>query len=288
MKRLIVVLILVGFIGYFTYKFGMNHHLTKLENQEDKDLVGHGCVVLNYHIISSNRDKFIRFLTKEPEFTTFNIYKSDFEKQIITLKRNHVNFITPKILDEYMRNKRTLTTKRKCILITFDDIDQSVYKNAYPILKKAQIPFTSFLIMRQVGNQNYKGINLANWNQINEMQKSGLATFGTHTYDLHYYDKSGRPPFLEKKNIKTFQRDLQLTSKSYLQHFDVHPQYFAYPYGFGTPQTDQTLMKNGYNLLFTLRYGINKPSDPIFFVKRVLLTYDKWEKVKKWIESNKK
>ncbi|MFF3021276.1 polysaccharide deacetylase family protein [Gottfriedia sp. NPDC057948] len=283
MKKLILVFLIAGFIIYFTYKFRMIHHSTKLENQ--KDLVGQGCVVLNYHLISPDRDKFIRFLTKDPEFTTYNIYKSDFEKQIDVLKRNHVKFITPRFLDEYMRSKIHLTTKQKCVLLTFDDVDQSVYRNAYPILKKNRIPFTIFLIMGQVGNNDYNGINLANWKQINEMQKSGLATYGTHTYNLHYYNKNGQPPFIDTKNIKAFQKDLRLATKTYKQHFGEQPHYFAYPYGYGTPQTDQTLINDGYKMIFSLRYGLNRPNDPTFFVKRILLTYDNWEKVNKWIES---
>ncbi|MBS4213940.1 MULTISPECIES: polysaccharide deacetylase family protein [Neobacillus] len=285
MKRFILFLLAALLIAFFVIKFGINHDNSPVEAHEN--LSGQGCAVLTYHRINKDSffDKFNGFITNDPQLTTYNIYKSDFDQQMKDLKRNNVEFITPQFLQEYMTKKKTLPSNRKCVLITFDDVDESVYQNAFPILKNYQIPFTVFLIMGQVGNKDYNGVSLADWKQIEEMQKSGLATVGTHTYDLHYLKSNGRPPFLVNKNINAFQKDARSSIKKYEKHFGSKPDYFAYPYGFGTPRTDKVLMDDGYKLIFSLRYGLNKPNDPTFFVKRILLTYKDWDDVKNWIQS---
>ena len=50
-----------------------------------------------------------------------------------------------------IRNKDT----KKFALITFDDIPESVFTNAYPILKKYNIPFTIFVAIKYIGEKGF-------------------------------------------------------------------------------------------------------------------------------------
>lgn len=295
MKSLIGIgfMLLIGIMFIFLaiqnfYTHSSRSTTKTIDTQEDtqvmnQPLTGNGCIVLCYHRIG--RTEYYqsgKFSSHNIQKTTYDIYKGDFRNELDYLKQHNVIFITPSDLYEYMTKKKPLP-KQKCVLITFDDVDESVYQNAFPILQKEHIPFTIFTIMGQIGNTNYKGLDLTNWNEIDNMYKSGLATFGTHTYNLHYENSNGQPPFLNPNNLNLFQQDAQQAIANYKQHFGFAPRYFAYPYGFGTPKTDNVMMNDGYKLIFSLRPGVNMPGDPTFFVKRVLLTYGSWKYVQQWV-----
>jgi len=75
---------------------------------------------------------------------------NDFEKQIIYLKKRF-NIIS---LDEYVtivKNKRIIP--RNCVIITFDDGYRDNYINAYPILRKYNVPATIFITTGKIGSK---------------------------------------------------------------------------------------------------------------------------------------
>jgi peptidoglycan/xylan/chitin deacetylase (PgdA/CDA1 family) len=65
----------------------------------------------------------------------------DFEKQIAHLARNY-KVIS---LDEIVERVKNRGSLRRCVAITFDDGFRDNYENAYPILKKYNVPATIFL-----------------------------------------------------------------------------------------------------------------------------------------------
>jgi peptidoglycan/xylan/chitin deacetylase (PgdA/CDA1 family) len=65
----------------------------------------------------------------------------DFEKQIAHLARNY-KVIS---LDEIVERVKKRNSLRSCVAITFDDGFRDNYENAYPILKKYNVPATIFL-----------------------------------------------------------------------------------------------------------------------------------------------
>ncbi|MCP8968038.1 polysaccharide deacetylase family protein [Ectobacillus ponti] len=244
-------------------------------------LTGSGCVVLNYHRIREPNivtDSLAK-LTGNAELNVYSVYTDEFKSQIRYLKEHHVQFVTADELKAYVTGKKQIAGK--CAMITFDDIDESVYKEAFPILKEEQVPFTVFMIMGHIGEE-YNQLQLASKDQLLAMKKSGLAEIGLHTYDMHYLDKDGKPPFLKAGNLQRFQQDTGKAAEAYEKLFGEKPRYYAYPYGYGTPDTDLFLLQQGSQLIFSLQSGIVKPGDPSFFIKRVLLDKDSWKAVRDW------
>lgn len=270
----------------------------KIPNRKKKDtyhqdyaLSGEGCLILNYHRVRSS-NSLVKSLNKwtiryssDSELTMYSIYETEFKEQIMYLINEGFSFITPDELKHFLDYKETLP--KKCALITFDDADISVYRNAYPFLVEKEIPFTLFIITGEVGNPNFHGLELASWKQIKEMLRSGLVTIGTHTHRMHHLDKSNNPPFLNENKIADFINDTQLTIETVEEKLGFTPIFYAYPYGFGMPQTDNILLEAGYEMIFTLRPGIVKQGDPAFFLKRVLITRDTWPKVKDWVRESR-
>ena len=73
---------------------------------------------------------------------------ADFEKQIVHLAKNYKIISLNKIVDR-IKDKRSLG---RCVAITFDDGFRDNYENAYPILRKYNIPATIFLTTGYIEN----------------------------------------------------------------------------------------------------------------------------------------
>lgn len=98
-------------------------------------------LVLNYHRI-----------TNVPDYNDpLKVSKNIFEKQIYFLKENY-NIITGDELLDIIRNKKPIPNK--ACLLTFDDGWRDNYTNAYPILKKYDVPAIIFISTDYVGTNN--------------------------------------------------------------------------------------------------------------------------------------
>ena len=258
------------------------------ENNTSDELRGDGCLVLSYHrVLPSNLPaklsySLLKHYTNDNELELYSVLGDEFEKQMEYLISKGVHFATVEELNSYLKGGKNLP--QKSVLITFDDVDLSVYTNAYPILKHRNIPFVLYVISGHAGSKNFNNLKLSTWAQIKEMADSGLADVGSHTHDFHYLGKRKNPPFLDPDNHMKFFEDISLSIKTIEKELGIKTNHFSYPYGFGTPQTDDLVLKAGINLIFTLKPGVTKRDDPSFFIKRFLVTGTNWSSVVKWVE----
>ena len=107
-----------------------------------------------------------------------------------------------------------------CVL-TFDDIPDNVYLNAYPILQKRGIPFTVFVSSNFVDYYDpEKKIQFITRDHLLEMDKDPLCTVGAHTVSH---------PML--KNVENSFEEM-IENKKWLETLLGHRvDYLAYPYG---------------------------------------------------------
>ncbi|SJZ58034.1 polysaccharide deacetylase family protein [Anaerorhabdus furcosa] len=105
----------------------------------------------------------------------------------------------------------------KSVVITFDDVFQSVYVNAYPLLKRLQVPYLLFLNIKMLDKDNYLTTE-----QIKEMLSDSNCILGSHSIN-HIF----------MRNISEEKLQLELlNSKKFLEKkFDVICTSFAFPYG---------------------------------------------------------
>lgn len=101
------------------------------------------------------------------------------------------------------------------IAITFDDVYESVYKYAYPILKEQKIPFTLFIAVDLIGAPE-----MATESQIKEMAADDLCTIGAHTLSHGMLRK-----------VKNSYEEMALSKKKLEQLIGKKVEYLAYPYG---------------------------------------------------------
>ncbi|WXJ79079.1 Poly-beta-1,6-N-acetyl-D-glucosamine N-deacetylase [Moorella thermoacetica] len=251
-----------------------------------RNLHGEGLVVLCYHrVLSSPLLRLGRFLwPSEEELTRYTLSTGEFAAQLDYLRRRGVRFVTPGEAEDYLTGKKSFSGK--LALVTFDDGDLSVYREAFPILKERHIPFLLFLVTGQVGKR-WQGFTMCTWEQIREMVQSGLCTVGLHTHDLHYLDRETKKPvFLLPGREADFAADTARGVAILRDEIGAQVRYFAYPYGFGNPSTDRSLASEGIPNVFTLRAKVNRPGDSRSFIGRVLVTPESWPQVAAWADGN--
>ena len=149
----------------------------------------------------------------EEKYPSTNIQLEIFKEQLRIIDEQGIKFIHPKNFKQSLSNNK----KERKILLTIDDGLQSFYNNAWPILKKKEIPFILFVNTREVGSFNYM-----DWNQIKEIHQSEFAEIGNHSHS-HEYLVNESPEVIRKdivKSINIFKNKLGTNSK-----------FFSYPFG---------------------------------------------------------
>ena len=136
--------------------------------------------VLMYHYFSEGA----------PGALQSNYVRTDvFEEQLQALLANNYTPITFYDLQQYVKGKGGLPNKP--ILITSDDGYLNNYTQAYPLLKKYNVPATFFVSTAFMEEEN-DGVTAENkntvhahfsWKQAQEMEKSGLIDIQIHGHD---------------------------------------------------------------------------------------------------------
>ncbi len=289
--KMIIIKVIVCVIILFSLSLfqGPVDNSAMLESKEDTRVsleeFDSGCVVLNYHLVrkSSYLAKFKRAILGYNYSPEYNIYEDEFAREMQEIEDKGIDIFS---LDELTTMMEENSVPDHCVAITFDDIDQSVYNNAYPILKEHDFPFTIFVVTGKLARNS--GLNQENPQTIKKLSEDDLVTVGLHTDHFHNMDEAtGVPRFLDPRNDKEFAEDTKLSIQKYKNLLGENPKYFAYPHGFGTVSTDEILKNNGLDVLFTLRGGaVDEETDEIF-MPRVLVTPESFDETIKWLERTK-
>ncbi len=115
-------------------------------------------------------------------------------------------------IDVFFKNEN-----KSGLLLTFDDVHNSVYLNAYPILKKFNIPYILFINLSLINSEGY-----INYENIYEMLKSSNCKIGNHGLK-HDYKR--------KQNIDDFRKELASSKKEIEMITKEECDLFAFPYG---------------------------------------------------------
>ncbi|WP_161628737.1 polysaccharide deacetylase family protein [[Clostridium] dakarense] len=230
-------------------------------------------------------NKIVENTTKSQELTTYNVYEDDFEKQMMQLIDAGAYFATPQDL---VRFRDTGNYPDKCVWISFDDVDETVFNVAFPILKEKQIPFTLFVISGQVGNDNFNNLKMANWNELREMRDSGLASFGSHTHDMHYLEDD-KAEFLHSDKYDELKKDINLSKKTMEKELGIPINSIAYPFGEASEDIIDIIREEGFTEAYILSpYPIDKDNDP-YYQNRYLINKKNFDKgVLPWIDDKTK
>ena len=182
----------------------------------------------------------------EHKYPSTNIQMTEFKKQIELIEKLNIKYFDPKNFDKKFNQVNT----EKSIMITIDDGFQSFYQNAWPLLKSKKIPFLLFISTSDVGKNGY-----INWDQILEIEKSGLGTIGNHSHSHEYLaDFTNENIILDiKKSINIFQNKL-----------GYNPIFFSYPFGEYSNNLKKITSDLGFKFAFGQHSGVvDLTKDPL-------------------------
>ena len=149
----------------------------------------------------------------EFKYPSTNISMDVFKKHVDLILDANLTFYHPK---DFV-NDFDVAKKEKKILLTVDDAFQSFYDNAWPYLKRNQIPFVLFVSTEPVGNNGYM-----NWDQIKEIESSEFGVIGHHSHSHDY---------LIDKTEEVFLNDIKTSNLIFKEKLGYVPTLFSYPFG---------------------------------------------------------
>ncbi|WGE48064.1 poly-beta-1,6-N-acetyl-D-glucosamine N-deacetylase PgaB [Actinobacillus equuli] len=180
------------------------------------------------------------------------------------------------------------TLPPKAVLISFDDGYETMYSVIYPLLKAYNYPavfapVSSWIDTPMGGKIQYGNEKLdrakyfATWQQIDEMQKSGLVEIASHTHDLHHGVKANpggsqlaamiAPEYKNGKYETEAQyksrllNDMKMSVNLIKKHTGKAPRVMVWPYGAFNDAAIELAKQAGMPYHFTLKEKVNHVGD---------------------------
>lgn len=208
-------------------------------------------LILSYnHIANDHQSPY----TIRPEF---------FRKHMEFLKNQHFHPLKLEEFYEFMTTGRL--TQENAVLITIEDGYESFYWEGYPILKEYEFSAAMFVIYDRlrdsVERKRAKMIPPLTFVQMEEMQKSGLISFQSHTYGLHTLEEHQPATAPEPtEGDQEYRSELFvdfMMSKAALEDLTKQPVLgLSYPYSYYNTKLLQVMKKAGYQYGFTTKSGL--------------------------------
>ena len=183
----------------------------------------------------------------------------NFEAQLDWLQRNGFRVLRLAELTDFLAGREALP--QKSVVITIDDGYESVYRYAYPLLKKYGFTATLFVYTDFVGARD--GLS---WAQLQEMASSGVIDIQSHskTHRNLIERRAGETDPLYRNAIETEVKQPRQLLERKLTGVRVH--HFAYPFGDANELVLDALQKSELNLGVTVNPGGNA-----FFAQPLML-----------------
>ena len=178
--------------------------------------------------------------------------------------------------DVWQARQKKKPLPAKSVLLTFDDGALSSYTRVFPLLKQYDFPAVFAIPTSWInGNtkdadQAYGEHNLMNWDQMREMQQSGLTEFVSHSDNMHKGivanpQNSMQPAAITREYSPMFSNyesdeaysnrvfsDLKLSKETLDFELGINSLAIFWPYGAVTQESEEIAAKAGLPMSFSL------------------------------------
>lgn len=143
--------------------------------------------------------------------------------------------------------------------LTVDDGHRSVYTFLFPIIRRRKLPVTLFIYPSAISNASYA----MTWEQLREMQASGLVDVGSHSY--------WHPNFNAERQHRTsadyrafVDTQLRRSRQALETRLRTQVDMLAWPFGMVDAELEQAARAAGYKVGFTYGGGAaTAAADPL-------------------------
>ncbi len=153
---------------------------------------------------------------------------ADFERRIAALRDAGYTSVTPAEIVRHLRFGARLP--RKACVITFDDGNASVLREAAPILERYGFRAVVYLVTGALAESGaargeIEGAPALTWPEVCAMRASGRFVLGGHSVHHLHLDRCADP-----------EAEIRGCAEAIERHTGVRPDSFAYPYGAAAEQ----------------------------------------------------
>jgi len=201
--------------------------------------------ILLYHHVTSALDG-----------SRYNIDPAIFDAQMKWLQDNHYTTISVSEVASLILNGGEMP--RRPVVITFDDGNIDVYKNAYPILEKCGFTATFYIVDRYLN-----GKDMISSTQVKELIQKGWE-IGSHS---KYHTDLMSPGADLETEIRQSKLDMQ-------DRLGITINSFAYPFGSANEQVIDKTIRSGYTSAVGLGEAITHGYYDIFYLNRIEIQAD--------------
>ncbi len=212
--------------------------------------------ILCYHRFGSGSSKML-------------VAPAQFEAQLEWLARNHYRVLRLRDLSGFLSGKEPLP--QRSVVITIDDGYESVYRHAYPALKKFGFTATLFVYTDFVGTRD--GLS---WAQLQEMAASGVIDIQAHSKTHRNLIERGasESDAVYRQSIETEVRQPRQVLERRLAAAGVQVQHFAFPFGDANELVLESMQRNEYSLGVTVNPGGNPFFAQPYMLRRTMIFGD--------------
>ena len=186
----------------------------------------------------------------------FDTTVAELKAQLGAIKRRKFTVISMETLVKHLTEGTPLPPRP--LVLTFDDNNLGLYENAYPLLKQYHYPAAFFVHTDFVGVTTSKAH--CTWEQLKEMQSSGLVTVEGHTCS-HPADMRQLPDIEIDKEARN-------SMATITRHLGTKVIAFAYPEGKYDDRVAKHVAQSGYKVAFTEDWGNAGASKNLMLVHR--------------------
>lgn len=267
MKKYIFIIICLSIFSNFMINIGETKNIDK-KNVQDIE-------IFCYHDVVDNSN--LEILNADP----YAISTERLEEHFKFFKQNGYTPISLKQYDNYLKGKAKLP--KKPIILTFDDGRESMYTHIYPLLKKYDYPAVFAIILSYMDKDILPTTDIkkmVSWQELKEMQDSGLVEIASHTYDLHnfivsnkYGDKQQNVITINwhNDNYETemafnqrIDEDMQIGNDIFIKNMGNSSNILVWPYGAYNDYAINSAKKVGYKYQMMLNDDVNLQDDTLF------------------------
>jgi peptidoglycan/xylan/chitin deacetylase (PgdA/CDA1 family) len=193
-----------------------------------------------------------------------------FESQLEWLAANGYRVVRLSDVQAFLEGRRALP--QRSVVITFDDGWESVYRHAFPLLRKHGMAATLFIYSDFIGSRE-----ALNWAQMEEMQRSGLVDVQAHSKTHRNLTErlEGETDAAYRARVDTELRHPRAFIERSLAAKGGHKvRHYAYPYGDTNDVVIDAMQRHGYEMGLTVQPGGNPFYAWPMSLKRVMIFGD--------------
>ena len=189
----------------------------------------------------------------EDEIPSTNIRLDQFEAHISELKTGGYTVLPVPEIVAALKTGKPLPDRT--VGITIDDAYASAYREAWPRLKAAGLPFTLFVATAAV-DRGFRG--LMTWDEIRELAAAGV-TIGHH---------SAAHAHMAFADAETIAADIAEATRRFTEELGRPADLFAYPFGEYSRELRDTVAAVGFAAAFGQHSGVAYSGSDMFALPR--------------------